>query len=131
MPGNKMLEPIFSNSNICNIIFRNIFTRYKFSTDRLQQLRRRSRRCCAGKKIFKKCRACYQLGENAKNSTGPVLTRVIGRQVGSFKGYKYGRAMKKAGGKGLVWNEQGIFDYILNPGKYLHNCLGEKKPRQK
>ncbi len=85
----------------------------------------------AGEKTFKKCKACHKLGENAKNSTGPVLNNIIGRTAGSFKGFKYGKAMKKVGEKGLVWSEKEIFDYILNPRKYLRNYLGEKKAKAK
>jgi cytochrome c len=85
----------------------------------------------AGEKIFKKCKACHKLGEKAKNATGPVLNNVIGRTAGSFKGYKYGKSMIKAGENGLVWNEERIFNYITNPKKYLRKVLGNKKAKAK
>ncbi len=42
-----------------------------------------------GKKVFRKCAACHQVGEGAKNRTGPALTDVIGRTAGSVGGFKY------------------------------------------
>ena len=30
----------------------------------------------AGEKVFQKCRACHQVGENAKNAVGPVLNAI-------------------------------------------------------
>ena len=33
----------------------------------------------AGEKIFRKCAACHQVGDGAKNKVGPVLTDVLGR----------------------------------------------------
>jgi len=85
----------------------------------------------AGEKTFKKCKACHRLGEKAKNATGPVLNNVIGRVAGSFKGYKYGKSMIKAGEEGLVWNEEEIYNYIANPRKYLRKVLGNKKAKAK
>ena len=85
----------------------------------------------AGEKIFKKCKACHKVGDNAKNATGPVLNNVFGRSAGSFKGYKYGKSMKKAGQNGLVWNEEEVFNYIANPKKYLRKILENKKAKAK
>jgi cytochrome c len=37
----------------------------------------------AAEKVFGVCKACHQIGENAKNAVGPVLNGVIGRKAGS------------------------------------------------
>ena len=84
-----------------------------------------------GEVIFKKCKACHKIGEGAKNSTGPVLTSVVGRAAGSFEGYKYGKGMRAANEKGLVWDEEKIFNYLRNPKKYLRAYLGNKKAKAK
>ncbi len=84
-----------------------------------------------GEKIFKKCKGCHKVGENAKNSTGPVLNNIIGRPAASYKGYRYGKGMKAAGLKGLIWDEKQVFDYIANPKKFLRNYLGDKKAKAK
>jgi cytochrome c len=66
----------------------------------------------AGEKVFAQCRACHQIGENAKNAVGPVLNGVIGRPAGSVEGYSYSAANK---GSGLTWDEATFRDYIKDP----------------
>lgn len=66
----------------------------------------------AGEKIFAQCRACHQVGPNAKNAVGPVLNGVIGRVAGSVEGYSYSPANKNSG---LTWDEATFTDYIKNP----------------
>ena len=58
------------------------------------------------------CKACHQIGENAKNAVGPVLNGVIGRMAGSVAGYSYSDANKNSRGYGgsgheddLSWSE--------------------------
>ena len=48
----------------------------------------------AGAIVFKKCMACHQVGEDARNGIGPVLNGVVGRPVGTYPGYNYSAATK-------------------------------------
>jgi cytochrome c len=66
----------------------------------------------AGEKIFAVCKACHQVGENAKNGVGPALNGLIGRPAGSVPGYNYSAANKKSG---LTWDEATFRDYIKDP----------------
>jgi cytochrome c len=66
----------------------------------------------AGEKVFVACRACHQIGENAKNALGPVLNGIIGRKAGSVEGYSYSPANKNSG---LTWDEATFRDYIKDP----------------
>jgi cytochrome c len=66
----------------------------------------------AGEKVFAQCKACHQIGENAKNAVGPVLNGVIGRPAGSVEGYSYSPANKNSG---LTWDEATFRDYIKDP----------------
>ncbi len=66
----------------------------------------------AGEKVFVKCRACHQIGENARNAVGPNLNGLIGRHSGSVEGYSYSDANKNSG---LTWDEATFRDYIKNP----------------
>jgi cytochrome c len=66
----------------------------------------------AGEKVFTQCRACHQIGENAKNAVGPILNGVIGRKAASEEGYNYSPAMKNSG---LTWDEATFHQYIMNP----------------
>jgi len=65
-----------------------------------------------GEKVFAQCRACHQIGPNAKNAVGPHLNGVIGRHSGSVEGYNYSPANKNSG---LTWDEATFTDYIKNP----------------
>lgn len=66
----------------------------------------------AGEKVFLQCRACHQVGDNAKNAVGPVLNGLFGRKAGTVEGYNYSAANKDSG---LVWDEATFTDYIQNP----------------
>ena len=49
-----------------------------------------------GEEIFKACRACHQVGPDAKNALGPVLNGIVGRKAGSVEGFNYSPANKDA-----------------------------------
>src|SRR3712207_1350251 len=66
----------------------------------------------AGEKVFAQCRACHQVGENAKNAVGPVLNGLFGRKAGTVEGYNYSPANKNSG---LTWDEATFRDYIKDP----------------
>jgi cytochrome c len=65
-----------------------------------------------GAEVFKKCRACHQVGETAKNVVGPKLNGLFGRKAGSIEGFSYSDANK---GSGVVWNEKTFTNYIKDP----------------
>lgn len=74
----------------------------------------------AGEKVFKKCRACHDVGDGAKHKVGPVLNNVIGRKAGTAEGYtKYSSAMTEAGAGGMKWDEETLKGYLANPKKFL------------
>jgi cytochrome c len=73
----------------------------------------------AGEKVFRKCKACHQLGEGAKNRVGPILTGVVGSAAGSVEGFKYSKVLKGAAEDGLVWTEAELADFIAAPKSYL------------
>jgi cytochrome c len=66
----------------------------------------------AGEKQFIVCRACHQIGPNAKNAVGPVLNGVVGRKAGTYPGYNYSAANKNSG---LTWDEDTLRKYLANP----------------
>lgn len=73
----------------------------------------------AGEKAFKKCKACHQVGEGAKNKTGPHLNSVMGRVVGSLEGFRYSKGFKTAGADGLVWNAETLAEFLTKPRAYI------------
>ena len=66
----------------------------------------------AGANSFKKCLACHEIGETAKNKVGPQLNGLDGRASGSTSGYNFSDANKKSG---ITWNEATFLDYIKDP----------------
>jgi cytochrome c len=69
-----------------------------------------------GEKDFIVCRACHQIGPNAKNSVGPVLNGVVGRKAGTYPGYKYSEANEKSG---ITWTPEELDKYLTNPQKVV------------
>ena len=72
-----------------------------------------------GEQVFKKCRACHQIGDGAKNTVGPQLNKIVGRQAGSVEGFNYSQANKEAGSSGLVWTEEKLSEYLENPRGFM------------
>ena len=72
-----------------------------------------------GEKVFKKCKACHQVGAGAKNRTGPQLNGIIGAAAGAVEGFKYSKALKTAAADGLVWTEDELIAFLTKPKAYL------------
>lgn len=72
-----------------------------------------------GAEVFKKCRACHDVGPEARNKVGPLLNGIIGRKAGTIDGFSYSDANKAAGGKGLVWTEDVLLKYLENPLTFM------------
>jgi cytochrome c len=72
-----------------------------------------------GQSLYRQCRACHQVGPNAKNLVGPQLNGIIGRKAGTVAGFNYSEANKKAGADGLVWTEEKMMEYLANPLKFM------------
>jgi cytochrome c len=66
----------------------------------------------AGEQIFKKCHACHNVGETAKNAVGPVLNGIVGRAAGTYAGYNYSDANKNSG---ITWDEATLKVYLKDP----------------
>jgi cytochrome c len=69
-----------------------------------------------GEKDFVVCRACHQIGPNAKNAVGPVLNGVVGRKAGTYPGFKYSQANEKSG---LTWTPEELNTYLTDPQKVV------------
>lgn len=74
-----------------------------------------------GAQAFNRCRACHEIGPNARNKAGPALTGVVGRKAASVPGFKYSAAMKKAAANGLVWTDEKLAAYLESPDTFLPN----------
>lgn len=73
----------------------------------------------AGEKVFKKCKSCHQVGEGAKNRSGPHLNDLFGRPLGGIEGFKYSKTMSQMGADGEVWNEETLALFLKKPKAYV------------
>ncbi len=71
-----------------------------------------------GKKVYNRCKACHSVTQE-KNKVGPHLVGIVGRKVGSVEGFKYSKALKKAGEEGMVWTEENLAAWLKAPKKFL------------
>lgn len=72
-----------------------------------------------GEKVYRKCKACHQVGDGAANKTGPVLNGIIGRAAGTVDGFRYSPALMDKAGEGLVWNEAEMAAFLEKPKDYI------------
>ncbi|OWU71907.1 MFS transporter [Roseovarius sp. 22II1-1F6A] len=73
----------------------------------------------AGEQVFRKCKACHQVGEGAVNRSGPHLNGVFGRQAGTVEDFRYSSAMEDAGEAGLTWTSETLGAFLTKPRDYL------------
>lgn len=68
-----------------------------------------------GEKIFKRCAACHQVGADAKNRVGPILTGLIGRDIASVEEFDYSDGMLAYAEEHGTWDEELLFTYLEDP----------------
>jgi cytochrome c2 len=72
-----------------------------------------------GEKVFRKCKACHQVGDGAKNRSGPVLNGLIGASAGHIEGFKYSKALMGKAEEGLVWNDETLAEFLASPKSFI------------
>ena len=91
----------------------------------------RAQDAALGEKVFLQCKACHQIGQNAKNGVGPVLNGLFGRKAGTIEGFSYSPANKNSG---IIWDEATFRDYIKDPKAKIPGTKmvfpGLKDPKQ-
>ena len=74
----------------------------------------------AGEKVFKKCKACHQVGADAKNRTGPILNGIVDAPAGAVADFKYSNALIEAAGEGLIWDEAALTAFLTKPKAFMN-----------
>ena len=86
----------------------------------------------AGKKVWRKCKACHTIDKGGKKRIGPNLWNVVGADVAAREGYKYSKAMAAFGGQ---WTYERLDAYLTKPRKVVKggkmSFVGLKKPKDR
>ncbi len=69
------------------------------------------------------------LAGRANVRTGPNLYGIVGRQAGSYEGFRYGGSIVEAGESGLVWDEATMVQYIPRATDFLKEYTGNARAR--
>lgn len=69
----------------------------------------------AGEKVFGKCKACHQVGDGAKNRSGPALNGVVGADIASVDGFKYSKTLAEMEGN---WTPENLAAFLADPRGY-------------
>jgi cytochrome c len=69
-----------------------------------------------GAALFNRCYICHSNTKGAPNRMGPNLFAVVGRKAGTYPGFAYSAATKKAG---FVWTVAKLDAYLADPQKLI------------
>lgn len=73
----------------------------------------------AGAKIFKKCKACHMIGDGAKTRTGPLLTTIVGAQLGALGGFRYSKTMVAMSEESIMWTVENLNAFLTKPRDFI------------
>ena len=86
----------------------------------------------AGKKVWRKCKACHTIDKGGKKRIGPNLWNIVGADVGAREGFKYSKGMLAFGGQ---WTYERLDAYLTKPRKVVKggkmSFVGLKKPKDR
>lgn len=69
----------------------------------------------AGKEVFNRCHACHS-EDPSKNTFGPSLTGVVGRQAASLPRFGYSKALRDSG---ITWTEENLRKWVADNEKLV------------
>ena len=69
----------------------------------------------AGEKVFNKCKACHQVGADAKNRVGPTLNGINGAEIASVADFSYSDVFLELKAEGFTWTDENLAAYLTDP----------------
>lgn len=73
----------------------------------------------AGRQVFRKCQSCHDVGDGARNKSGPHLNDLFGRPFGGLEDFGYSRVFMTALEEGRVWDEVSLAEFLAQPRDYM------------
>lgn len=68
-----------------------------------------------GKKLYRQCSTCHQVGQGAVDRVGPHLNGIFDRAAGQADGFRYSEGLQRAAANGLVWDHDTLDAFIQDP----------------
>lgn len=68
-----------------------------------------------GAKVFRKCKACHQVGPDAKHKVGPALENIVNAPIAKGEGFKYSDALRALGADGRIWDTENLDAFLKKP----------------
>lgn len=68
-----------------------------------------------GAELLRKCKACHEVGPEARHRVGPALADFLGKTAGTQDGFRYSKAMRAAGENGLIWTDHALDLFLKKP----------------
>jgi len=69
----------------------------------------------AGESVFRKCRACHQVGPEGQNRVGPALNAIVGAQIGVQPDFRYSDVFAGMTAEGAVWTDEALTEFLKSP----------------
>lgn len=73
----------------------------------------------AGERVFRKCKACHEVGPGAEAKVGPPLNGVVGSVLGQTDGFNYSNTMVEMSGAGTAWTVENLDVYLTRPRDFI------------
>lgn len=72
-----------------------------------------------GERVFRKCKACHEVGPDATAKVGPPLTAIVGAVLGQVDGFRYSNTMIEMGEAGTEWTVENLDVYLTRPRDFV------------
>ncbi len=72
-----------------------------------------------GEKVFRKCKACHQVGEGAAARVGPPLNNILGAPLGTSEEFSYSDNVIVMRDDGITWTTENLDLYLIRPRDFI------------